>query len=69
MTTVSDTTASTSTTVRSQADGAELADTSAFDTTPYIMGGTAFLDARGGVRGVVGTGVCDGPPPGCTERP
>ncbi|WP_448318527.1 hypothetical protein [Streptomyces sp. CO7] len=42
MTTVSDTT-STSATVHSQADGTELADTGAFDTTPYIMGGTAFL--------------------------
>jgi hypothetical protein len=40
MTTVSDT---TSTTVNSRSGGTELADTGAFDTTPYVMGGTAFL--------------------------
>ncbi|MER5478864.1 hypothetical protein ABT026_18130 [Streptomyces sp. NPDC002734] len=46
MTTVSDTASTAwSITVRSQAGGTGLAGTGAFDTAPYIVGGTAFLGA------------------------
>jgi hypothetical protein len=71
MATGSGTTASAWATVRFQAGGTELADTGVFDTTRYIMGGTAFLGI--GAVFVLGPTGAHGPVAAgrraCTELP